>query len=93
MIITSASAISGGDWELFVANPTPKQTKPQQAEPAPVVKQPLPTAAPVQPVVSSAVEGIDGVTVKQIKQELDAMGIKYPTTAKKQELYDLMMGK
>lgn len=88
MIITSASAISGGDWEPFVASPKPKQT-----EPAPAVKQPVPVAAPAQTVARATGEGIDGVTVKQIKQELDAMGIAYGSTAKKQELYDLMIGK
>lgn len=88
VVIMSASAIGGGDWEPFVASPKAKQT-----EPAPAVKQPAPVAAPAQAVASSAGEGIDGVTVKQIKQELDAMGIKYTATAKKQELYDLMMGK
>ncbi|WP_338214752.1 hypothetical protein [Lacticaseibacillus salsurivasis] len=93
VIITSASAISGGDWEPFLANPKPQQTKPQQTKQAPAVKQSAPVAAPAKPVASSVGEGIDGVTVKQIKQELDAMGIKYTATAKKQELYDLMMGK
>lgn len=33
----------------------------------------------------------DTITVKQIKQELDAFGIKYDPRAKKQVLYDLMM--
>lgn len=88
MIITSASAIGGGDWEPVVDSP-----KPQQSEPAPVDTQSVPVAAPEQAVASPASESIDGVTVKQIKQELDAMGIKYTATAKKQELYDLMMGK
>lgn len=33
----------------------------------------------------------DSITIPQIKQELDAFGIKYSATAKKRELYDLMM--
>lgn len=36
-------------------------------------------------------EGIAGVTKKDIMQELDAMGIEYDNRAKKQVLYDLMM--
>jgi arginyl-tRNA synthetase len=36
-------------------------------------------------------DGIDGITVKQIKQELDAFGIKYDPRFKKQELYELML--
>lgn len=31
------------------------------------------------------------ITVKQIKQELDAFGIEYDKNAKKKELYDLMI--
>jgi len=37
------------------------------------------------------IEGIQGVTKKDIMQELDAMGIKYNPRATKKELYDLMM--
>ncbi len=34
---------------------------------------------------------IDGITKKEIMQELDAIGIKYNPRATKKELYDLMM--
>ena len=37
------------------------------------------------------IEGIQGVTKKEIMQELDAMGIEYNPRATKKELYDLMM--
>ncbi len=36
-------------------------------------------------------DNIDGITKKEIMQELDAMGIKYNPRATKKELYDLMM--
>lgn len=36
-------------------------------------------------------EGIQGVTKKEIMQELDALGIEYNPRATKKELYDLMM--
>lgn len=36
-------------------------------------------------------DNIDGITKKEIMQELDAMGIKYNSRATKKELYDLMM--
>ncbi len=36
-------------------------------------------------------DDIDGVTKKEIMQELDAMGIEYNPRATKKELYDLMM--
>ena len=41
--------------------------------------------------IDDSVDGIDGITVKQIKQELDAFGIKYDPRLKKQELYELML--
>jgi len=37
------------------------------------------------------VDDIDGVTKKEIMQELDALGIEYNPRATKKELYDLMM--
>lgn len=36
-------------------------------------------------------EDLDNVTIAEIKQELDALGIKYKPTARKAELYALMM--
>ena len=41
--------------------------------------------------IDDSADGIDGITVKQIKQELDAFGIKYDPGMKKQELYELML--
>ena len=41
--------------------------------------------------VDDSSDGIDGITVKEIKQELDAFGIKYDPRMKKQELYELML--
>lgn len=41
--------------------------------------------------IDASSDGIDGITVKQIKQELDAFGIKYDPRLKKQELYELML--
>lgn len=37
------------------------------------------------------IDDIDGVTKKEIMQELDAMGIEYNSRATKKELYNLMM--
>ncbi|WP_208422203.1 hypothetical protein [Latilactobacillus fragifolii] len=44
-----------------------------------------------EPEVSEDLAGFDGITIKEIKQELDAQGIEYDPKAKKQVLYDLMM--
>ena len=41
--------------------------------------------------IDDSADGIDGITVKEIKQELDAFGIKYDPRMKKQELYELML--
>ena len=49
------------------------------------------TEKEIKETVEEEKDGIDGITVKEIKQELDAFGIKYNPKAKKQELYDLMM--
>lgn len=82
VIIDVSSDISGGDWVPATSAPKPVVT--------PV---PEPVSTPVSEHATTAAVEIDGITVKQIKQELDAMGIAYPATAKKQELYDLMMRK
>jgi len=37
------------------------------------------------------IDDIDGVTKKEIMQELDALGIEYNPRATKKELYELMM--
>ncbi|WP_262315223.1 hypothetical protein [Lacticaseibacillus parakribbianus] len=79
-VITTSSPIGGGDWVPF------------GAEVKPAVKvEAEHTAQPIAPTPAPAGDGIDGVTVKQIKQELDSLGISYDAKARKQELYDLMM--
>lgn len=37
------------------------------------------------------IKGFNGISIKEIKQELDAFGIEYNPKAKKQELYELMI--
>lgn len=87
----SECKISGGDWE-----PVAAKGKQENMESEPNPKEPD-AAVPNQTDVgddspaSGSGSDMDSVTVKEIKQELDAMGIKYSATAKKQELYDLMM--
>jgi hypothetical protein len=93
--VTVASRIIGGDWVEVV----PQQVRPVVAEKATVpakkaTVQASPKPTPVATMGPTKSDGsFENTTVKQIKQELDAMGIKYSQTAKKQELYDLMMGK
>lgn len=64
---------------------TPKSPK-QEAD---VPKKQAPAKLPFG---KTGDDEFDSITVNEIKQELDAQGIKYNPKAKKQELYDLMMG-
>lgn len=91
---SSPCVISGGDWILVEDN---KKTEQSKREMEKLEKQDLPEDK-VREVAEKLVEedktgdpAFDSITVPQIKQELDAFGIKYSATAKKQELYDLMM--
>ncbi|WP_179395736.1 hypothetical protein [Lacticaseibacillus absianus] len=89
-VITTSSAIGGGDWVLVQPGGVAK--KPELVKSAPKVAEAA-KAAKRQETEKPAGDGVGSVTVKQIKQELDAMGIAYSATAKKQELYDLMIRK
>lgn len=82
-IINISSAIGGGDWVPADGKEVQPAAKVEPTKPA----EPTPSKSEMKNV------DVGGVTVKQIKQELDAMGISYPAIAKKQELYDLMMRK
>ncbi|EMF0434268.1 hypothetical protein I6R72_002197 [Enterococcus faecium] len=91
---SSPCIISGGDWVLVEDN---KKTEQSKREMEKLEKQDLPEDK-VREVAEKQVEedktgdpAFDSITVPQIKQELDAFGVKYSATAKKQELYDLMM--
>ncbi len=82
-IIDSCCKIAGGDW-------VPYEKEVQEVEKVESVE--------VEPVVTEKVvatdhnESINGVTKKQIMQELDAQGIKYDKNDKKEILYKLMIG-
>ena len=91
---SSPCVISGGDWVLVEDNKKTEQSKRKMEKQE---KEDLPEDK-VREVAEKQVEedktgdpAFDSITVPQIKQELDAFGIKYSATAKKQELYDLMM--
>lgn len=79
-VINSTVKLSGPNW-VEVGKTT--KEKPEQPVVAEVEKT-------VSPPPKMADEEINGITVKQIKQELDAFGIEYDPKAKKKELYDLM---
>lgn len=83
-IIDSPCAISGGDW---VAEETIIDIKAEKISEALENEKLKKTEKPE----TNQDKGFDGITIKQIKQELDAFGIRYNPRARKQELYDLMM--
>ena len=65
--------------------------EPKKVTDTPDMKQIVEEVVDVVDEIDDSVDGIDGITVKQIKQELDAFGIKYDPRLKKQELYELML--
>ena len=84
-IIDSSCIIKGGDWveadkEIKEVHEVKVETQPDEVNKVEETKK-----EPEQK------EGFDGITIKEIKQELDAFGIKYNPRANKQELYDLML--
>ena len=80
-IIDSPCSISGGDW---VAEETTIAIEVEAKHVEVKVKEKIEK-------VEVPEESIEGITIKQIKQELDAFGIEYNPKARKQELYDLMI--
>ncbi|EPE2380672.1 hypothetical protein [Enterococcus faecium] len=93
---SSPCVISGGDWVLVekeqVSNDNSKEEVPVQHEPnadPEIQKNEIEPDADQETKTGDAI--YDSITIPQIKQELDAFGIKYSATAKKRELYDLMM--
>ncbi|HHX62527.1 MAG TPA: hypothetical protein GX707_17715 [Epulopiscium sp.] len=84
-IIDSPCIISGGDWIKYS-----EKTK-EIVEVEEEIEEVEETVEEIEEIEEEEIEGMEGITVKEIKQELDAFGIKYNPRAKKQELYDLMI--
>lgn len=103
-VISSLSTISGKYWIEVEDRASDKEKEkvedqgsndekvntdvPDKVTDAPDVKQ---IVEEVVEEIDASLDGIDGITVKEIKQELDAFGIKYDPRMKKQELYELML--
>ena len=91
---SSPCVISGGDWVLVekeqVSNDNSKEEVQHEPNSDPEIqKTEIESDANEETKTGDAT--YDSITIPQIKQELDAFGIKYSATAKKRELYDLMM--
>ena len=97
-ILATECTISGKNW-VRIDKSEPGGQAPASAPKVEEVEQPAEIPAPVvehqqEPKAPEATEdmaGFDGITIREIKQELDAQGVEYDPKAKKQVLYDLMM--
>lgn len=83
-IIDSPCKVSGGDWIEYTEENTGKHVSEEVEEI---------TEEVVEVVKAEQDDTIEGVTKKEIMQELDAMGVEYNPRAKKEVLYNLMLGK
>lgn len=83
-VIDSSFKISGDDWIRVDEQPVKNS----------IVSDKMQTVVETEKedATSGVSDDLADVTKKEIMQELDAMGIKYDSRAKKQELYDLMNG-
>lgn len=86
-IIDSPCTISGGDWVKYTNEAKEIIEEVEVVEEVRKVEE----AEVKEEAVETKEAGFDGITVKEIKQELDAFGIKYNPRANKQELYGLML--
>lgn len=93
---SSPCVVSGGDWVLIAdelkTDEEPKAINEKETENT--ADDAETSAAPSEQPADEKdeqVAGLEGITKKQIMQELDAFDIKYNPSSKKQELYDLMM--
>ena len=79
--IIETNCVLSGDWVLFEPQSNPEVKKVAQIE----VKE-VHTDDPLENDAQ-----FKNINIEQIKQELDAFGVKYDPKAKKKELYDLML--
>ncbi|WEL48449.1 hypothetical protein P0G38_05110 [Enterococcus casseliflavus] len=93
---SSPCVVSGGDW-ILITDTQKKENAPKKPNEEDVKKSAdeakTPAADPKKQVdeKEEQVDGLEGITKKQIMQELDAFGIEYNAASKKAELYELMM--
>jgi hypothetical protein len=89
-VLNTPCKIAGANWvEVNSKKENQVQVEKPQEQKAIVEKKQVPGKLPFG---KTGDDEFDSITVTEIKQELDAQGIEYDPKAKKQELYDLMMG-
>ena len=79
--IIETNCVLSGDWVLFEP-----QSNPEVKEVAQIEVKEVPADDPLENDAQ-----FKNINIEQIKQELDAFGVKYDPKAKKKELYDLML--
>lgn len=93
---SSPCVVSGGNWVLVSKEKEPVKESEEvvpnkEAEVVETLEEEVVEAVEEAAEDDTALDGLDGITIKQIKQELDAFGIEYKSNAKKEELYQLMI--
>lgn len=83
--VIQTDSVLGGQWEMVIPGKKPVEK----------LKETVSIEAVETKVETKKAESDDltDITKKEIMQELDALGVEYNPRDKKQELYDLMMGK
>lgn len=91
---SSPCVVSGGNWVLVTKEKEPVKESEEvvEAEVVETVEEEVEEAVEEEDAEDApTLDGLAGITIKQIKQELDAFGIEYKSNAKKEELYLLMI--
>lgn len=84
-LIDSKSKLAGA-WEEYIPSKAPVIDDTKEPEAVKEEKEPVKQKTKSKGMKKT----IDDVTIANIKQELDAFGIKYSSSATKAELWDLM---
>lgn len=78
--IIVTDSVLGGDWVLADELAVNTEKEPSEIEKEPdVVEEPI-----------EEDENLDELTVAELKARLDEMGVTYPTSARKQDLIDIL---
>lgn len=95
IVIDIQSKLSGENWELVTAKKEVKEVLQEEIHVEPALVSQAVSEQTNEPDSGEPTgnSDFDSITKKDIIQELDSMGIDYNPKAKKQELFDLMMGK
>ena len=89
VVIDTPCLINGGDWVKVSDLKQEEEMGIKKDEP--IVNKEAKAIDEIEEEPEDNTVDFDGITLKQIKQELDAFGVEYDKRANKQTLYDLML--